>query len=186
MNCPPRISDWVILGMGFTQNIGRDNGATKVWFSLRHLRGETKEVLPPQRWNANAKWIAAFIAENSTTDPIIRVVSYSWGCGCFFLRLAKELGKRGLKIARAVLCDPVYYGFGRWWRAFCFSRAIRIPENVVEVWRLRQRQNKPQATQLLWNKEKTHVRPWIELACNHEFCDDRPEFHRLALEVASR
>jgi hypothetical protein len=192
----------IIPIMGFTQTIGRNVGMIKLWRELRELSAEDRFIAHPQRWCANWSDMAEFlhgITQNGGDKPTIYVAAYSWGGGWGFIRLAKELKKRGLHIAKAVLCDPVYRS--RWhllkWRSLVnkgpLAPKIVIPSNVENVWYFFQRQNKPQAHRLVPQKEGYPVlHPGIEaimglqpgeLEANHEFMDDQPEFREKVLEL---
>lgn len=61
-----------------------------------------------------------------------------------------------------------------------------IPANVSRVSWLRQFQNRPRATSLKAEDERaTTIESPIVVARNHEFMDDAPEFHQVAMRVAA-
>lgn len=183
------IRQWHIPISGFTQTINRQTGFDRLWKRFRPLASEEVSLLPPQSWNANFSAIAEFIHRmNSETDPPdIRIYAYSWGCGHGFVRLSRELLKRGLDVHCAVLCDPVYHSWWRPWRALCtgtWAAPIKIPSNVREVFWFRQFQNRPQATELAQTGKQTLIHKPTVLKANHEWMDDQAEFHTKCLEVA--
>ncbi len=196
----------IIPIMGFTQTIAYLVGMLKLWRQLREMSSEDRFICHPQRWCANWADIADFIhaiTQNGGEKPTIYVVAYSWGGGWGFIRLAKELKKRGLHISKAVLCDPVYrspllpFGWLTRLRTMInkgpLAPKIVIPSNVENVWHFFQRQNKPQAHKLVAKKQGYPViHPGIEvrsglaageLEADHAFMDDQPEFHSKVLEL---
>lgn len=180
------IKRWIIPITGFTQDIGRASGFDKLWLKLRPFASETTSVITPQRWRANFDSLADFIGRHSEDDPEILIAAYSWGCGHGFLQLAKELGDRGLKIRRAILCDPVYHSWWRLWRALYFSPDIKIPRNVGRVSWLWQKRNRPRGTHLRLSRGADTVidKPVL---CNrtHAWMDDAPEFHKMVLDAVT-
>ena len=183
------IERWHIPISGFTQSIDRANGFDKLWLKLRSVVNEETSLLPPQRWHADFAAIAAFIHRMRPQKlPDIRVYAYSWGCGHGFITLAKELDKRGLRISHAVLCDPVYHSWWRPWRAMLagkWSPPLVIPKNVHQVFWFYQRQNRPQATELIAEAGGTVIHPGVRLGRDHEWMDDAPQFHTKCLEVTA-
>ena len=179
---------WIVPITGFTQSIDRPNGFDSLWHKLRELPeldGSSSVVMTPQEWSASFGHIANFIHrhKNGSEEPLIYVFAYSWGCGRGFIRLAKELKKRGMSIQHAVLCDPVFHSWARIWRSMVFSPAIKIPSNVHRVSWFRQKQNRPRATELVATGKYTVIDQPIWLKRSHEWMDDAPEFHEKCLEV---
>lgn len=182
------IERWHIPISGFTQSIDRANGFDRLWKKLRPLVSESCSLLPPQRWNADFSAIAEFVHRmRPQKSPDIRVYAYSWGCGHGFMQLAKELKRRGLSISHAVLSDPVFHSWWRPWRSVMtgkWSPPIIIPENVHQVYWFYQRQNRPQATELIAKTGVTVIHAGVRLERNHEWMDDAPEFWAKCLEIA--
>lgn len=202
------IKTCIIPIMGFTQTIGRNVGMIKLWRQLRDMTSEDRFIERPQRWCSNWADTADFIhgiSQNGEKKPTICVAAYSWGAGWGFIRLAKELKKRGLRIDKAVLCDPVYrspllpFGWLTRIRSLINSGPLAprivIPSNVENVWYFYQRQNKPRAHRLVPQKEGYPVlHPGIEarpnegleageLDASHAFMDDQPEFIGKVIEL---
>jgi len=184
-----KIHKWHILISGFTQTTGKANGFDKLWLKLRPHASTLVTLTQPQEWNSNFKNLASFVERMKPEEekPDIRVYAYSWGCGHGFIRLAKELKKRGHKINYAVLCDPVFHSYWRPWRSMLtgkWSPPIKIPDNVGTVFSFKQRQNRPQATELIACSDNTTLHSMVELKANHAWMDDQPEFHKCCLNVA--
>jgi hypothetical protein len=181
------IHKWHIPISGFTQGIDRANGFDKLWLKLRDKAGENVSVVTPQRWSADFDSLADFIDRMSPDGktPEINIYAYSWGCGRGFIQLSEELGKRGLIVLNAVLCDPVFYSRWRPWRAMVASPAITIPKNVNQVYWFYQRQNRPCATELRPLASTTAIAPGVELRREHAWMDDAPQFHEKCMEVAA-
>lgn len=174
---------WIVPITGFTQSIAEPTGFDSLWHRLRDFDVGSSVVLTPQEWKANFGHIAEFIFRHKGhTDPPVYVFAYSWGCGRGFVRLAKELKKRGITIDHAVLCDPVYHSWSRLWRAVLFSPAIKIPSNVKRVSWFRQEQSYPRATTLK-AVGNTLIEPPVTLNNDHAWMDDASEFHAKCLEV---
>lgn len=199
----------IIPIMGFTQTIAYLVGMLKLWRRLRMRSSEDRFICHPQRWCANWAEVADFINVITHNDalgvpkPTIYVAAYSWGAGWGFIRLAKELKKRGLHISKAVLCDPVYrsplFPFGWLTRLRTMinkgplAPRIVIPSNVENVWYFFQTQNKPRAHRLVPQKEgypvihpgtdgDENLKPG-ELEADHAFMDDQPEFIGKVIEL---
>lgn len=154
-----------------------------------------------QDWNDMAELIWRMRTLDNG-DPIIKVYGYSFG-GYSSMILARELGRRGLRVNKMVLCDPVYrhaYKLG-WWRSCVPWSKIRIPPNVKEVYWVRQQNPRfglrggpwyepwswfhPAGHNLIWDPRTTIVHDPIILRAEHTYMDDTPEFQNLALEIAS-
>ena len=182
------INTWHVPISGFTQTLDRSNGIHKLWIKLRSVVDKQTCIIHPQVWNANFAELAEFIWMMSQGNgvPTIKVYAYSWGCGHGFVRLAKELRKRGLTIQTAVLCDPVFHSWWRPWRAMVFSPNIEIPSNVEEVFWFRQYRNHPQATGLVEeDKDETNIHSPVVLDREHAYMEDAVEFHDMCLRVAN-
>lgn len=190
MTAPAVIKTWHIPIFGFRQTIGQPTGIDKLWSSLRVFSTTSVSVFPPLKWNTDFENISEFIHNHwfpGTDRPEILVYAYSWGCGHGATSLAKGLKRRGLLIDSMVLCDPVYYKWGQWWRALICSPSITIPQNVVEVHSFFQRLNKPQGTSLYAeNEERTTIHVAKQLYRSHAYMDEAPEFHSKCLEIAEK
>mgnify|MGYP006969379189 FL=1 len=172
------IKRWHIPICGFTQSLDRVSGIERLWSKLRSHVSHDVSLIPPQRWKSDWKSIAEFIwrLRPESGVPDVRIYAYSWGCGHGFVSLSKELRKRGIPVRFAVLCDPVYHSWVRPWRAMLFSPAIKIPDNVREVYWFRQNQNKPMATDLKATGD-TIIHDPVWLPRDHQYMDDAAEFH---------
>lgn len=181
------IGSWHIPICGFTQRLDRINGIHKLWMRLRAVVDCDSCLIHPQVWNADFGKLAEFIRMMSQGDgaPKIKVYAYSWGCGHGFLRLAKELRRRGLKVTTAVLCDPVFHSWWRPWRALFMCPNIVVPPNVQEVFWFRQYQNLPRATELVEaDEDATEIHDPVVLDCEHAYMEDSEEFQSCCLKVA--
>ncbi|KKM24471.1 hypothetical protein LCGC14_1604750 [marine sediment metagenome] len=120
-----------IVISGFLQNEGKPNGMIRLWSDLYKEHACHDTLVMMKTWNDNMDSLAEFIWRMAEENAIIKVYGYSWG-GAAAIKLAKSLGKRGLKISAMVLSDAVYrhsYWLGNW-RAFVRCFKITIPTNV--------------------------------------------------------
>lgn len=196
---PPPILRVVVPIMGFTQRAGTSPGLVRLWRRMLARAAPDTLVLPPSTWDRDMRDLADLIA---AVAPLARigVAAYSWGAGWGFVQLAKALGKRGLTIQDAVLCDPVHRNPLMPWRAvfapisswFLGAPRITVPPNVREVHWFRQRMDLPAGHDVvaakfgapdLWRAghDGTLVQDAIELRCGHSWADDHEDFHALAL-----
>lgn len=180
-----QINKRIICIQGFTQTVGKPNGIHELYLRLRKYSSPDCEIVL-QPWNANWDALAEFIFNTCDREKVdIRVFAYSWGCGNGFVQLQKALRKRGLPAIRyAVLCDPVYYRWGRWWRAM-FSPVVTPTidaGDTGEVWWLRQFENKPQGHQVIG---KGIIHEPIVLNQTHQYMDDANEFYEMCSVVAN-
>ena len=176
---------------GFLQSIAKPVGFERLWLKLRRHEKPTSRVsyLP---WNANWSSVAEHFMRTGPADDFttltVRVYAYSWGVGNGFMKLARELRKRGMSIEKAVLCDGVYHSGWLPWRAVFspfWTPRIVVPDNVGEVWWLRQKENKPMGHDILAAScVSTTIHDPRVLSVAHSYMDDAPEFHRLCLQVA--
>jgi hypothetical protein len=101
------------------------------------------------------------------------------------VRLAKELGQRGLAVDAMVLADPVFRPPLRLlgWLSLLRVPRIRLPANVRDVTWFYQTTNRPSGHQLVDARNQLiagrHVPDVI-----HQYMDDLPEFHACCLETA--
>ena len=96
-----------IIISGFTQTLRAETGSERLWLQLRKHSTPGRMVIM-REWRADWRGVAEHLSRVCTSTPVIRVYAYSWGGGWGFIRLSRELEKRGLVVASAVLCDPVY------------------------------------------------------------------------------
>ena len=181
---------WHIPIMGFTQDSSRESGVEKLWRKLRDSKavGPESSLVHPQRWRSDWPALAEFIWRNSADGAEVYVYAYSWGAGSGVLSLAKQLRKRGILVRHAVLCDPVFYQWFRLWRGLFYGSLnppIVIPSNVMVVDSFYQRQNTPQAADLVPASAGTTIHNAVKLESSHQYIDDHPAFHELALKVAN-
>ena len=184
------IKTWHQVISGFTQNLGRPSGAEQLYFELREMINAETDVrlsVWKDRWDD----VAEFMRRSSVAEPRIYIYAYSWGGGYGFKHLANALRKRGMHIDCAVLCDPVYRSsiLPTWLPINPLSMTswarIKVPDNVRRVKWFYQRQNRPQGHNLIAkDPKKTAIAPGIQLDANHEFMDDRHEWHTAAWKVA--
>jgi len=179
-----------ILISGFTQSVARPTGVEKLWLWMRKHEAPSCRVSMLE-WDSDWAGFAEHVlrtANSKVKELDVRCYAYSWGCGYGFLKLAAELRRRGMRVSRAVLCDPVYHSWKTPWRAVFspfWTPKISVPDNVGEVWYFRQKQTKPAGHELIAAAPGTKINPPAWLECGHAYADDAPEFHDLALEVAA-
>lgn len=186
------ITTWHILISGFTQTLGKDNGMSKLWRDMRHLSGPDTCVQLVV-WNIDWNDFARFIKNNSSGDAIVRVYAYSWGAGWGAQRLSAQLYDLCVGIEYMVLCDPVFrttwlpdwFNFAP--RSIFGKQKIEYAPSVSSIDWFYQRQNKPCGHEpVILNNPFGYVSEGIELKYNHEDMEDSPEFHKHAIQVASR
>lgn len=181
----------VIVVSGFRQHVGAANGSIELWAKLRGEHHNGVVLVDLRDWRERWDRYAEFLWRQRPKDgalPSIVICAYSWGAGYGFLKLAGELGKRGLSIDRAVLCDPVYrhgYWLGQW-RALLPNQRIVVPANVRRVDWCYQRRSLPAGHAVVAADPRlTEVTdgiplPWV----THSYADESPVYHALALEAA--
>lgn len=188
---PDAINAWHICISGFRQRAGRMSGLLRLWRTIGSRLASPTCRVELRRWDEDwadlADWIWLCWQDAGGSAPSIRVYAYSWGAGWGFVRLARELQRRGLRVESAVLADPVYrhwYWLGQW-RAFVPWRKIRVPANVVNVRWCYQRQNWPRGHRVVAeDKRATVVNCGVPVAADHEYVDDHDTFHTMALQAA--
>ena len=186
-----RIQTRHICISGFLQSIAKPVGFERLWLKLRKHESPQVRVsyLPwDSDWSAVAEHLMRTGPEDDFTSLKIRVYAYSWGVGNGFVKLAKELRHRGMTIDKAVLCDGVYHSGWFPWRAVFspfWTPRIVVPDNVGEVWWLRQREDKPMGHDVRADDcASTTIHDAKVLSVGHSYMDDSPEFHRTCLKVA--
>jgi len=176
--------------MGFTQDTSRESGMEKLWRKLRdQLSLDTHCLVHPQTWDADFDALAEFIFRNGGPQTTVNIYAYSWGAGRGAVALTKALHKRGIQVPRAVLCDPVYHSWVRFYRGVfhaSLNPPIVLPANVWRVDSFYQRQNTPQGTSIVLKNKVAQQSDPVQLNYNHQYIDDAPEFHDKVIEVATR
>jgi hypothetical protein len=181
---------------GFTQHNGRNSGVLKLSERL-HLHGyshglESRVYLHP--WKAHWPTVAehAWLLSQLYETPLaIGIYAYSWGAGYGAIRLARELGERGIDVHQMVLCDPVPRPWLplRWAALLpaAWGRSIRVPRNVAAVQPLVQRHNLPQGHRVVAaDPGRTQVAAPLRLRVTHQYADDSHAFYDAALVAARR
>ncbi len=183
-----RVEVWHIPIMGFRQSLSAPTGIERLWWKLRALKGEHTTILTPLEWDQSMPDIAEFVWRWSVPEPTIHVYAYSWGCGVGFINLSKALAKRGIKVSRACLCDPVFRSrvLPTWLPAnpmSLWSRpTIKIPANVQLVDWVYQRVDKPAGHNLVAVDEMaTRINDGLEVQAGHSYIDESHAYHNLAL-----
>lgn len=186
MSCPLPITAWHLVIGGFRQHSERTNGMVRLWRRLNQKSSPATRV-EFHTWNDKWSRVAETIWNlqgDGTYPPVIRIYAFSWGAGWGAMRLAKELGKRGLRVKWMVLSDPVYRASFFLSRCFALSSFARItvPGNVANVSWFRQRMNRPMGHDLVRDPGavefwKTRINEPVVLKRTHVYMDDAPEFH---------
>lgn len=184
---------------GFTQNVGKWNGILDLTEKLREQFCDgVRSRVHYYPWHANFAHVAEYyfaLGEKYGTRPILGVYAYSWGAGRGAMTLARQLKRRGMLVRVMVLSDPVYHhAFAPWraLRAWCLpiigEQVIRVPDNVKEVYHFHQNQNRPGGHKLISGGQAggAFIHPRQLLAYDHQYMDNAPEFHALALEEAAK
>jgi len=175
---PDPIKNWVIVIGGFLQSKGRTHGNALLWRSLRGF-SDRHTCVQLHAWDDDWDECARKIKINSEENPNIVILAYSWGAGHGFTTLARRLGKMGLGVAEAVLCDPVYrprlWSLG--WLALLRSWKVKVPVNVSEVTWLTQYVNRPGGHGVVMGLRYGHSPEPIVLELRHTQMDDSEEYH---------
>jgi len=176
-----------IVISGFLQNEGKPNGMIRLWSDLYKEHACHDTLVMMKTWNDNMDSLAEFIWRMAEENAIIKVYGYSWG-GAAAIKLAKSLGKRGLKISAMVLSDAVYrhsYWLGNW-RAFVRCFKITIPTNVDLVCWFRQQGKfgRISGHDIIALGSDTFVCEAKWCNCSHMYMDDNRSFHERVLQVA--
>ncbi len=181
-----QVNRWEIVIGGYRQHEGDPTGPLLLWSELLSLCSPTTQVVF-REWNAPWDRLADVIHRTSVSHPTIRIYAYSWGCGYGFLRLAKELKRRGLKVDVAVLCDPVYHSHLLLfrWLAFIPGMTLWVPSNVHEVRGVAQSQSCLRGHRVkAVDPKATRVHQFVRLHRDHTWMDDSPLFHSMCLTAA--
>ena len=179
-----------IIISGFTQTLRAETGSERLWLQLRKHSTPSRMVIM-REWRADWRGVAEHLSRVCTSTPVVRVYAYSWGGGGGFIRLARELEKRGIVVASVVLCDPVYRSpwLPDWLPVNPLSLTrfpkIRVPGNVAVVHWLYQRKSRPRGHQPVSTNPATVVHEGIELHCTHVHADKQHQYHELARQVSA-
>jgi pimeloyl-ACP methyl ester carboxylesterase len=123
--CRP-IDDWIVCISGWLQSRGQTVQGIPSLYHRLYQRHRNRANVIFQEWNSDwnsiAEWIFRLSRNNGHT-PRIMIVSYSWGAGFGFTRLAKFLGHRGLFVDGAVLSDAVFHFGPRWTHGWGLAQA---------------------------------------------------------------
>jgi hypothetical protein len=186
------IADWHICISGCRQHEGQLTGLHRVWRALGSLRTPECCVLL-REWDSDWKglaeliWLTRPVAWSKSSRPHVNIYAYSWGVGHGFVRLAKALGRRGITVDNAVLCDPVYHSrlVSMRWLAFTGWPAITLPPNVLNVYGTYQRKDSPCGHPLkIEPGSMTVIRENRRLSCGHRWADESMFFHSQVEKVA--
>lgn len=192
------IRNFVIIIPGFTQNVGGDIGANKMWKHLhREFHDDFTAVLAPIAWHQPMDHWAGFVHSmiEDADDPCIMIAGYSYGCGWGFQKISKYLEDWAINVRCAVLCDPVYRSpfYSLAWRSMItkdvpivgwMAPTIRVRKNVREVHSFYQLENRPRAHRLVaMDPNRTTIHPRERLFKPHQAMDDHPDFHHKVHEV---
>lgn len=182
---------WVFVVSGFRQDPGQPTGSQALWAALHAHHNGPSTVVTFLPWNTNWAAIAEQVRMCSNGHlPQVFVAAYSWGAGWGFVRLAKEMRKRGLRIQSAVLSDPVYRHplWSLAWLALVRWRKIMVPNNVNRVHWFFQREGLPRGHRVVaQDAAKTIVFDGQQLpdGVTHAFADESLEYHQTALKEFS-
>lgn len=198
------IADWHICISGYRQHEGQFTGLHCAWLALRNL-STPKCCVELRKWDSDWRGLAELIwltrpdsdpTRPSATvpgwhgrreQPRVNIYAYSWGVGYGFVRLAKALGRRGITVDNAVLCDPVYRSrlVSARWLAFTGWPSITIPPNVLNVYGTYQRVDSPCGHPLkITPGSQTVIRANEQIECGHRWSDESPVFHAQVKKVA--
>lgn len=188
-----QVRNFFIVRSGFLQNKGSaGNGMVKLAAALDHIfgGGEKGTRVELEAWKDDPDATAEFIYRLGRKDvsPNIVLAFYSWGVGYGLAPLCRGLMRRGLRVHTAIVCDGVYYRWGRWWRAMTRSIVgvpirIEVPRNVDRVIQFRQHTNRPAGHDLVLRGSQTTFEEHV-LPIRHQAMDNAPRFHDRVLRVA--
>lgn len=185
------VQNFFVVRSGFLQHKGSPgNGCVRIAGELSWQFGGHHNRVELEAWNDCPRQSAEYIYRlgRKGTPPAVCIFAYSWGAGHGFVELARELQRRGVEVAAAVLCDPVYHGLDAW-RALIprtlFRRiTVTVPANVNDVHWFRQSIDKPAGHDLRYESPYTRRRDPVELDVGHTEIDNAPEFRSCCLAVA--
>lgn len=185
-NCP--VERWCNIITGYTQHGGTPTLLNSLAHELENRFCGPGVRVRQHAWNDNWTHYAEAVRRSSTYAPKVVAVGYSWGGGWGLVKLAQALDGYGIKIAKAVLVDPVYrhpYPWGQW-RAFLPFIPIAIPANVGEVWQFRQTTNWPCGHRLMAEDPKATTIHDARIVINarHDQMDDHATCINFARQIA--
>lgn len=197
MSEPAELFDnFIVCRSGFLQNRGSaGSGVSGIALAAAYRYGGkgTRTRVDFLSWDANPRHYAEYVHRWGRKDrpPRIIDISYSWGVGYGFVNTARALGRYGLDIDCAVLCDGVHHCFRAPWRAFLNGTFLRdftitIPGNVAAVMGCRQTLNYPRGHD--WEFEGRYTREFspVVLPKPHTEIDNAREFRSMALSVCEQ
>jgi hypothetical protein len=178
---------------GRTERIGHDTGTKKAREYVedaipRPLDAHT--IIRKLEWNSDWNAVADMIADICQFDSTVSVYAYSWGAGYGARKLAKFLAERGICINTAVLCDPVYRSRFLPFRFLALTRfpKIKWPANVLNIWQIYQRSNRPHGHLPILTDGKAQRIHLLEQVpeTRHNTIDDSQRYRDLCLTVATK
>jgi pimeloyl-ACP methyl ester carboxylesterase len=188
---------------------GSSNGVVRLWRRLHHEHADENTCVELRSWWQDWGDLAELI-KRTQPDPDslhcdrvrVKIYAYSWG-GMSALKLATQLAIRNIQVRALVLCDAVYrhWYYAGQWRAFMPWSQLRVPSNVMEVYRLVQQNPRFRISKSWpcnWLQPAGHdvvrenacaltpkiFEPKI-LSCDHSHMDNAEEFHAMAMMAAS-
>ena len=166
------ITKFAVVISGNWQDETQDTGSRRLWRKLHDDFQGTDVQTILVSWDHDMRKLAGWINYlRNGAEAIVVVASYSWGCGHGFLKLAKQLLKRGIKIVKAICADGVFhpawyapwrYFFVRWRRDHV---KIKLPLSVLAV---------------EWSRQENEWPYGHEIVADHF---DVPDAHRMENEV---
>jgi len=182
---PEPIERWIIVFTGFLQE-GRLSGLEKIEHAIHQQCNcdSTRVIL--KSWQDSPGAVASRIWNRQPEGhpPAIVIIGFSYG-GFTAVLLARELGKRGLKIETMLLIDPVWrwlaelpsvLSLGSWWE-------INVPKTVRTLFAWFQKVDRPRGHRLIVDENHTLYFPKT-LKRTHNQMDDAEEVYKKALLVA--
>lgn len=166
-----KFTHWCYVIEGFLQTAGSRTRLIDCWQQLHGALCDDEHSIQLRTWKADWAAEAELLDRLSVKDPTVVLIGYSWGAGWGAMQMAKHLDKRGVRVTRALLIDPVYrhrYWLGNW-RAFVPWIPIRVPANVDHVTWWRQKRNLPRAHPLVGGV-KIDAAQLVD--CDHQHMDD--------------
>ncbi len=139
-------------------------------------------------WNENWFSLARkiyLISKLHKKEPYINVCAYSWG-SWGLIQLCKHIGRFGFQVKTAILSDPVFKL--KFFPALTlFSQNIYLPENIEEVYYLKQENKWPKGHNIYQTRlhDYEYIEPYFKVSDTkivHENMDELEEFHKLVLE----
>lgn len=186
----------IVCISGWTQSRGKYHGILQLREKLiaeGHAHGVANRVwyLP---WTTNWSGVAndlSIICNQHGMKPMVLVAGYSYG-GWAALRFAYKLWEHGIGVQNMILCDPVARPW-YWPRPIPSltsllgrerSFAMRVPNNVVNLYEYYQLENRPQGHKLITGNG-TFFEHSVKLQVPHDRMDDAPEFQGCVMKYAN-